>query len=308
MTFRALLCAALLVACPARAFAGALERAGESGRAERSRRPSRARSERPSRTPRVDRARVAETVIRAIAATAEHARDERPSRSGSTNGAATAPTQTPAPAEAQSRRERQLLRATRVKLGHPARRDRSAWEDPPVIELGLDAGMYDQGVQGASLEVVAGRSYGMGLHARHSVLLEPYAEETRAAGLGSYHLAFLPRGRGHFRSLLGFGLRTWRDDVGTLFGFDAVVGMDFRFARHGMGHLVSQLGTMGHAFVLDARATLGYHRRRYEVFGGYSHLLFVQRGSTAKDTVSLGGALAGVRLFHQVADGRRRRH
>jgi hypothetical protein len=75
-------------------------------------------------------------------------------------------------------------------------------------------------------------------------------------------------------------------------GLDLLYAVDAYFARRGVTRIELHLGTLGHAFAGQVRATVGAMIGRCELYAGYDHSVFVGRGKA-----TLGGPVAGLRAW-----------
>ena len=87
----------------------------------------------------------------------------------------------------------------------------------------------------------------------------------------------------------GLGARLLTDPLTTKSGFDFVYGFDWLPAKPWVFSSLFDTGTVGSAWIIHGRATVGATYRHFELFGGYD---FMRIG-----TVNVQGPLIGLRLW-----------
>jgi hypothetical protein len=127
-----------------------------------------------------------------------------------------------------------------------------------------------------------------------------YLERTTGNGsdsawLGNVHLAyrFAQSERVQFRA--GLEMRQWIDPTGSTFGLDGLYAFDIFWGRPMTTSVDLSGGSLGKAWVAEARGTVGATLGFGEIFAGYDALWIgpTNGGSPAY----LGGPVAGVRAY-----------
>lgn len=94
---------------------------------------------------------------------------------------------------------------------------------------------------------------------------------------------------------MGLGARQWIDAAGSVFGIDALYGIDIFWIRPLTTSLEMTAGSLGSAWVFEPRATMGVVIGFGEVYAGYDALWI---GSTnGGPTANLGGPVVGLRAY-----------
>jgi hypothetical protein len=160
-----------------------------------------------------------------------------------------------------------------------------------LFEVGLESGYMLQQVVPTTAGVRLQLPLRLELDSRVT-LLRDFAEQTAEHALSmNSHVAYrFARGRrADFRT--GVGVRLYVFDK-TLAGVDLLYAIDSYLGRGVVARIELHAGTLGRAFLAQARATLGVMVERFELYAGYDHMVVAGEG-----TARLGGAVAGVRSW-----------
>jgi hypothetical protein len=121
-------------------------------------------------------------------------------------------------------------------------------------------------------------------------LLEPLPDASvDRATFGNAHLAIRFAQNEHVQFRTGLGYQQYADAQGVEPGIDFSYGFEAELGAHMILDVEGDLGSAGHAFVWQARATLGAMIGPVEVYGGYDH---IEIGD-----VPLGGPAVGIRAW-----------
>jgi hypothetical protein len=114
-----------------------------------------------------------------------------------------------------------------------------------------------------------------------------------SAWLGHTHAAvqFARGERVQFRA--GLGVRHWVDATGSSVGIDFLYGIDIFWGRPVTTSLEVTAGSVGHAWVVEPRGTVGFMVGDIEPFAGYDAVWIGGAGPTAY----LGGPVLGARAY-----------
>lgn len=160
-----------------------------------------------------------------------------------------------------------------------------------ALDVAAESGFLLEGVVPVSVTLRAHLPLRFELNTAISLLSDVYEQDVEHATVASAHVLYrhAQTRRAELRS--GFGARLYVGDV-VRAGFDVFYGIDGYFARRGIVRVDLHGGSLGRAFVGEARLTLGVMVRRTELYAGYDHTAFF--GETAS---RLGGPIAGVRTW-----------
>jgi hypothetical protein len=161
-----------------------------------------------------------------------------------------------------------------------------------AAQLDMEAGYMRQEVVPATLALRLQMPRRLELFARGSLLTDVAEQEPERAVSSNALLSwrFAQSERVDLRT--GLGMRHFRLDTDR-WGFDWLYGLDFFTRRRLVGHLELHLGSLGRAFALETRGTLGVMVNRVEIYAGGDVLALFGPGQKAK----LGGAVGGVRVW-----------
>lgn len=114
------------------------------------------------------------------------------------------------------------------------------------------------------------------------------------ATFGNAHLGLRFAESEHVQFRTAFGYQQFADKEGVEPGIDFSYGFEAEIGAHLILAASGDLGSAGHAFVWQARATLGVMIDRMEIYAGYDHIGIERVGV---GDVPLGGPTAGIRAW-----------
>lgn len=170
--------------------------------------------------------------------------------------------------------------------GYDARAVGRSWSVQAAVEEGYDF----EDVSFTTFTLRADTSSRWGLDASLSLLREDLPTGgTDELALGDVNLRFRFAQSERAQWHVGIGMRYMTDDLGTEEGINFIYGADFFPKEPWVLSGSVELGTLGHATVVEARATLGMMFDRWELYAGWNHLSI--------DDTTINGPVAGLRLW-----------